>query len=52
MDSQTQNTQSIQKIFFLTRLCRAFFADHFGIKKLGTSLRNGDAIVKIKNIGK
>ena len=33
------------------RLCRAFFADHFGIKKLWISLRNDDAIVKIKNVG-
>ncbi len=52
MGSQPQKTQSIQKIFFHIRFCRAFSADHFGIKKLRTSLRNDDAIGKIRNIGK
>jgi hypothetical protein len=33
MVRQPQKTQSIQKIFRFIRLCRAFFADHFGKKK-------------------
>jgi hypothetical protein len=46
MGSQPKS-QSIQKIFFCIRLCRAFAADHFGKKTFRISLRNGDVVVKI-----
>ena len=49
MGVQTLFTQSIQKFFFSSRLCRAFFADHFYIRKLRTELKNDGAIAKIKN---
>ncbi len=32
MGTQPQKTQGLQNLFFHNRLCRAFFADHFGKK--------------------
>ena len=47
--SQSQKAQSIHKTFHFIRLCRAFFADHFGKKIFWISLRNDDVMVKMLN---
>ena len=47
--SQSQKAQSIQKNFHFIRLCRAFFAIHFGKKIFWISLRSDDVIVKMLN---
>ena len=43
------NNKDTLKIFSHIRLCRAFFADHFGKKTFFISLRNDVIIVKILN---
>jgi len=52
MGVQTLLHKVFRKFFFFTRLCKAFFADHFDIRKLRTELRNDGAIAKIKNHSK
>jgi len=47
--SQSQKAQSIQKTFHFIRLCRAFFAIHFGKKIFWISLRSDDVMVKMLN---
>jgi hypothetical protein len=49
MISPRQKTQNIQKTCQFIRLCRVFFADHFGAKTFWISLRYNNVIVIILN---